>query len=591
MAQNAGEIEAFQSCFYSVYTVNGGVIPFLHQFNDVQDSTYIGITSPVYHRDKISTDTVGVNLKANLQQGKSFKSMSVKPPSPIIVKNIQAQPASSQYTPNDNSMAINKNGIIVTCINSSIYFYDSLGNNIRKSNFTTLTGNSFSGQAFYYDPRIIYDPFSDRFVLVVLYGQNSTNSHVVLCVSETNDPLGKWFVYSWNGGFGINGLWFDYPQISANNSHIYITGNMFNDNNVFYGTTILAIEKSTIGFNKNISYLFFNNISGNPSGLCPVKLIDENSEAMYFCSTYPGGDEKLYIYKISNDNKLTYSSIKIGYYGRGENAIQPGTNDFLETGGNRIRDSYLRGGVIHIVFSANIINYSNQIIYIRADIDNYYFKRSDLYFPNSYMAYPSISPVGMNQYNHASIIGFLYSSHVIFPSSYVIFCSHEMIFSDTVIVQSGLNNINIKNGDERWGDYTSMQSFFSSDKSGVWFFSSYATNNSLSGNTISKISMDSLFILPNKFGAETFLNLYPNPASNQLQIDLFLNFSEAIYLDCVDYNGKVWKVADSKLFLREGITNYLCDVSSLSDGVYFIRVMSEKNSIIASKKWVKISTP
>ncbi|MEN8794258.1 MAG: hypothetical protein ABF294_07415, partial [Flavobacteriales bacterium] len=73
---------------------------------------------------------------------------------------------SSAGQPNDNSMAINNDGIVVSAFNSSIYIYDSEGD----SALGELTLNQFSAQISMnfdnFDPKMIYDPEQDRFILI-----------------------------------------------------------------------------------------------------------------------------------------------------------------------------------------------------------------------------------------------------------------------------------------------------------------------------------------------------------------------------------------------------------------------------------------
>ena len=44
----------------------------------------------------------------------------------------------------------------------------------------------------YYDPKVIYDPLSDRFILVFLEGSTSSDTRIVVGFTETNDPTQTW---------------------------------------------------------------------------------------------------------------------------------------------------------------------------------------------------------------------------------------------------------------------------------------------------------------------------------------------------------------------------------------------------------------
>jgi hypothetical protein len=47
-----------------------------------------------------------------------------------------------------------------------------------------------------YDPRVIYDPKRDRFIIVFLNGFTDQTSFIYVAFSESNDPLGNWHLYT-----------------------------------------------------------------------------------------------------------------------------------------------------------------------------------------------------------------------------------------------------------------------------------------------------------------------------------------------------------------------------------------------------------
>jgi hypothetical protein len=46
-----------------------------------------------------------------------------------------------------------------------------------------------------FDPRVLYDQYSGRFIAIALDGFASPNSWIFLAVSETSDPTGRWFFW------------------------------------------------------------------------------------------------------------------------------------------------------------------------------------------------------------------------------------------------------------------------------------------------------------------------------------------------------------------------------------------------------------
>jgi VCBS repeat-containing protein len=123
---------------------------------------------------------------------------------------------------------------LVNVFNTSIEFYNKDGSG----------GVSGSLQGFFaplspvnltFDPKVLYDQFEDRWVVVTLQrtdtanGDPSNTSNVFIAVSQTDDPNGAWLMTSIDTKVNIGGAdrWFDYPGLAVDEEVIYLTGNMF----------------------------------------------------------------------------------------------------------------------------------------------------------------------------------------------------------------------------------------------------------------------------------------------------------------------------------------------------------------------------
>jgi hypothetical protein len=95
------------------------------------------------------------------------------------------------------------------------------------------TLNSLAGYATesLFDPRIIYDPAWNRFVITAdAFAESSSVQYEVVMVSKTGNAAGAYYVYftnsrGWCGG--TNPFW-DYPQLGQTQDAIVLTGNCFN---------------------------------------------------------------------------------------------------------------------------------------------------------------------------------------------------------------------------------------------------------------------------------------------------------------------------------------------------------------------------
>ena len=88
---------------------------------------------------------------------------------------------------------------------------------------------------FGFDPKVIYDQYSGRFVVVILQqwdtaaGDPSEESRILVAVSMTSDPNLGWYTYVIDSKIPIAGLphWADYPGLAIDDKAVYITNNMF----------------------------------------------------------------------------------------------------------------------------------------------------------------------------------------------------------------------------------------------------------------------------------------------------------------------------------------------------------------------------
>ncbi|HSV01721.1 MAG TPA: hypothetical protein VLI41_00820 [Phenylobacterium sp.] len=154
------------------------------------------------------------------------------------------------FIPPDSTSAAGKEAILVG-VNGVIEEFD------RTAGVDTLTPHAlgfalddvfksatgFLGSAF--DPHIMYDPTSDRFIVVAV-DQNATNktSQLLVAVSNNGTPHGAadFHAVAIDANAG-GGSWADFPQVGLDSSgHIYITANMFAFSGGSYTGTHLWVE-------------------------------------------------------------------------------------------------------------------------------------------------------------------------------------------------------------------------------------------------------------------------------------------------------------------------------------------------------------
>jgi hypothetical protein len=103
---------------------------------------------------------------------------------------------------------------------------------ITLQNFWSSLGIAVGEPAnFAFDPKVLYDQFANRFVVISAGGgrNNPNNSFIMIGVSATSDPTGDWFLYAIDAD-QFNGQqfneWADFPGLGLDARNYYVTANM-----------------------------------------------------------------------------------------------------------------------------------------------------------------------------------------------------------------------------------------------------------------------------------------------------------------------------------------------------------------------------
>jgi hypothetical protein len=175
---------------------------------------------------KVQQGIVPPDLKGrpnNLRSGQVVGQSSVSPAANF--------PGISQsgLTPGDPDLAVGT-GAIVEVINSQIAFFTKAGVKTFQQSAQTF----FAGMGafnFQFDPKVSYDRFHDRFVLVFLERDTSAGpvSKILAAVSDDGDPAGTWHRYRIEAKLNLSGndYWMDYPGLGYNKDAYVVNGNMF----------------------------------------------------------------------------------------------------------------------------------------------------------------------------------------------------------------------------------------------------------------------------------------------------------------------------------------------------------------------------
>ena len=131
-------------------------------------------------------------------------------------------------SPPDGGAATNASGVTVTASNTWVEIFNSDGS-VSYSESPATFFSVMDPTAMIYDPRVMYDTFSNRFIVIFLHGNSSALSEFYMAFSKTSNPSSGWWFYKRNANTGDTNMWFDYPQTSYSEGTLTISGNLFLD--------------------------------------------------------------------------------------------------------------------------------------------------------------------------------------------------------------------------------------------------------------------------------------------------------------------------------------------------------------------------
>jgi hypothetical protein len=191
--------------------------------------------------------------------------------------------------PPDTMGAVGPNHL-VTMLNSDVRVHDRSGavlTTVSHDAFWTA-GTGLVGDPF--DPRLVYDSLSGRWIATADANGNSTQSEVWFAISDSDDPTGAWtfFEFPAHAGGGMP-IWADFPGLGVNSKWIAITYNMFtvSGNPSYAGVKMWVIDKATALAGGTLTVSVFS------AGFDVVQGVD--GFTLQPALTFDAGEGKLYI--------------------------------------------------------------------------------------------------------------------------------------------------------------------------------------------------------------------------------------------------------------------------------------------------------
>jgi hypothetical protein len=513
--------------------------------------------------------------------------------------------------PNDNDMAVSNGGKIVSVSNSDIYVYEEDGAQLLKRSLEDFA-DSLGLIANSYDPKVIYDPEMDRFILAFLNGNNDSYTAIVICFSQTNDPTLGWNIYSLPGNPFNNGAWSDFPMIAMSEQDFFVTVNHIHSDSAswqtgFMQSVIWQVQKAEGYSGEALTTSVHSNINFNAQAIRNLMPVEGGfslkADEMYFVSNrnFDLANDTFFLVKIpmsllEDENVGTSVNFAIASqaYGLPPDAKQTATT-FLQTNDARPLGGFIESGIIQFV--GNTVDLSTGLASI-------YHGKLNVLNPNLLVelevlgdsvleyAYPNISFTGQTPFDDQSIISFNHSSIDSFPGMSAIFYAAKDGYSERLHLKTGTSNVNLITGNfERWGDYSGSQRRYN-QAGEVWIsgFVGFRNNLALSKNQhrtyIVKLSSKDVLNVGIMEEIASSVKVYPNPIEERVYVQFELSETMDLDIALVDVQGKQINLIKNRS-VQAGKNELIFMTSELSKGVYFLKISNQINQIIHSEQLIK----
>ncbi len=548
-----------------------------------------------------------------------------------VIKGTDIPPGAG--TPNDNHIAVGNDGKIVSVMNTVIRVHNDTGKvikaftlenfalnpNIKKEPIPTLNRT--------YDPRVLYDPYTDRYIVVYMHGTTDKTSFIVVGFSTTNDPAKPWNVYKIPGTPIQDSVWSDYPIVSQTKEDMFFTVNLLHNGSSweegFVEAVIWQLNKDDGYRGDTLNKNFFNNIKYEGVSIWSICALQNgpmpNGTDNYFVSVRPYAEENdtVFVHRITNTLRSGKASYELGVfkspikYGFPASAILPDTAFRLRTNDARALSGVRMGNQLH--YFQNCMNFKTMQAHVMhgslynitypsgktapnlpawnqggASITAKLFSNDSLDF-----GYPAVAAAGKepatetDPIDPSMMVTTVFSGAKHYPGTGAFYINRYGENSDYQILKKGQSVINhtfIKPSEQRWGDYEGIQAKF--NETGVFYLvGSWGKQNNMHAYVAKVQLKDTVYNNP-----IADVRVFPIPTTENLQIEIQNSTHSEIIAQVFDMNGRLigakspgsaqnQAIAATQTFplnLEPGTHRYALHTLGLPKGTYVLRLQLTK---------------
>lgn len=520
----------------------------------------------------------------------------------------------SGSVPNDDDFAIGRNQQIIRVRNSTIGAYDySKDSLLYESTLfrfyrptTILPGSK-------YDPRALYDPVADRFIVLYLSGNTWENSKIIAAFSKSNDLADGFNIYVIDGNPLNDSTWSDYPHISISEHDLFVTMNTFyngsSNNSGYVQTTIRQLDKAAGYDSLPMVEHYYANLKVGNRNLFNFTGMDRGSDHYpenaphYLLSTrnLDSINDSIFVVSITGkalDNPQLNLDIYTTEtpYGLPPDAQQANNHTF-DCNDSRVQGGFIQDGLIQFVGNT-ITAQGNAGIY--HGIINRYGPKNNIYFKIINLdpvdiGYPQITYTGKSAAEIEAILSFNHTGDSLNAGFSCMFFDNDSSYSYRQQIVEGGDYIDIisSNGNrkyERWGDYTGNQAAYG--ETGVVWASGYeATANGQPLTAVAKLRSPNWQKSPTNISTEeenlTKSSLSPNPVIDWFKVDLNVDQEQILEFSLWAIDGRQIPLFQVQELAMPGLNTFRFRTESLQSGNYILIAKNAQGQSVLQEKIVK----
>ena len=534
--------------------------------------------------------------------------------------------------PNDNSMAFSNDAYLMTSWNSVIYAHDLQADTPSFNTnpyLTTLSFQQFAGDittSSPFDPKILYDPQENKFVLLFLSGRGPNDSKTVIGFSTTSNPVDPWNVYEIDGNPLNNNTWTDYPQVALTTNELFYTVNLLKAGQSwiagFDRTIIWQIDKHS-GFkgedslklnlwdsiyydNKPVRYFRPIKTGAGPAGP-NMYFLSNRGVPVEWNDTKVVENDTVFLIEVNNERgkspKLSVKPLKANQtYQTPTNATQAEGHIFF-TNDSRILGGFYNNNQIQFVGNTMDKTTNRPAVYhgvIKNVNSTPTLKLKNISSGTLDYGFPNIAYTGIKTSNQSSVIGFNHTSETAHAGFSCVYYDGSGSYSATKMLVEGDSLVDMNgwsNGDrtyERWGDYFGIQRNFRSPKQ-VWLNGYYGKSNRRSSAWIVQVKVpfdandpddgvDTSYnpVSLNEYKLQSKSKVYPNPSNGSFKVRFNSTADQFVSV-------KINSISGSKSIellqgnIKSGTNELSFQTFDLAKGIYLLDVSSTKEILLNKK--------